>query len=370
MFRGIQSGCADERTAPQPGIHKPREIVIRCAGPSKPWIIWLEIVFIEWSKSSFSVYTRTGEAVLGGGVSLGLLPRTAGPLSWREVLKFVQSHDLAAISGSDPEPINIYGVRRWQGEVIAAAMKRLSTIVPLLARLSEKELQSLHERLGGFLSENSIHLLTRLAAVTGGPLARKSLTGIAQLVGGAPDPMDAASLTEACGAYLADQNAEKVLARYRDVPAPPPKLFQFDYRRRLRCLRIRAGLFEWLRAKPKPNGGLLYCGNMDDELPVLHGLLRERAAEVFQGLAGTHRQAIEEFVSWFLDKAHPYAKYFTGRYNYTSSTVYTYGRPRFAAWAQLGKEVQDAAKAWESRFPKAYGSRRCRILSNLRGRTW
>ena len=44
-----------------------------------------------------------------------------------------------------------------------------------------------------------------------------------------------------------------------------------------------------------------------------------------------------------MDKAHPYAKYFTGRYNYTSSTVYTYGRPRFAAWAQLGKEVQDAA---------------------------
>lgn len=92
---------------------------------------------------------------------------------------------------------------------------------------------------------------------------------------------------------------------------------------------------------------------MDDELPVLHWLLRERAAEVFQHLVGTHRKAIEEFVSWFLGKSHPYAKYFTGRYNYTSSTVYTYGRPRFAAWAMLGKEVQDAATSLEIPFPEA-----------------
>ncbi len=123
----------------------------------------MEIVFTEWSKRSFSVRARTGEAVPGGPASLDL-PRTAGRLSWREALQFVQSHDLAAISGSDPEPINIYGVRRWQGEVIAAAMIRLSTVVSLLARLPEKLklLKSLHERLGGFLSENSIHLLSRL----------------------------------------------------------------------------------------------------------------------------------------------------------------------------------------------------------------
>jgi hypothetical protein len=135
---GPNPGCADERAAAQPRGHKPREIVIRCAGPSKPWIIWLEIVFIERSESSFSVYTRAGEAVPGGAVSLGPLPRTAGRLSWREALKFVQSHDLAAISYSDPEPINIYGVRRWQGEVIAAAMVRLSAIVSLLARLPDR----------------------------------------------------------------------------------------------------------------------------------------------------------------------------------------------------------------------------------------
>jgi hypothetical protein len=51
-----------ERRAPlQPDGSKPREIMIRCAGSSKPWIIWLEIVFIEWSKTRFSVYTRNGE---------------------------------------------------------------------------------------------------------------------------------------------------------------------------------------------------------------------------------------------------------------------------------------------------------------------
>jgi hypothetical protein len=54
-----------------------------------------------------------------------------------------------------------------------------------------------------------------------------------------------------------------------------------------------------------------------------------------------------------LDKAHSYAKYFTGRYNYTSSTTYTYGRPRFAAWALLGKEVQDAATSLGIPFPES-----------------
>jgi hypothetical protein len=325
---GPKPGCTDERTAPQPGGHPPREIVIRCAGPSKPWIIWLEIVFIEWSKRSFSVYARTGEAVPSGAVSLGLLPRTATRLSWREVLQFVQSHDLAAISGSDPEPIDIYGVRPWQRDIIAAAMMRLSGIVAFLARLPENELRSLHERLGGFLSEGSIHLLSRLAAVASGPLlVRKSLTEIAQLVG-SPDPLDLARLAEDCQAYRADEYAENVLAQHRDMPEPPPELFLslLDYKQP--CPRLRAGLFElWLRSKPKPTGGRLLCGSMDDELPVLHWLLREQAAEVFQGLVGTHHEALEEFVSWFLGKARPYTGYFTGGYKFGSFNMYAFGPP-------------------------------------------
>jgi hypothetical protein len=60
------SAKGGEGAPPQPDGHKPREIVIRCAGPSKPWIIWLELVFIEWSRTRFSVYARTGEAVDGG----------------------------------------------------------------------------------------------------------------------------------------------------------------------------------------------------------------------------------------------------------------------------------------------------------------
>ncbi len=172
---------------------------------------------------------------------------------------------------------------------------------------------------------------------------------------GSSDPFDVARLAEDYAAYRADKDAEKALARYRDAPTPPPKLFLslLDYRQPL-CLRRRSGLFElWLRATPKPKGGLLWCGNMDDELPVLYWLLRDQAAEIFQCLVGTHHKAIEEFVSWFLDKAHPYAKYFTGRYNYTSSTVYTYGRPRFAVWAKLGKEVQDAATSLGIPFPES-----------------
>jgi hypothetical protein len=57
------------------------------------------------------------------------------------------------------------------------------------------------------------------------------------------------------------------------------------------------------------------------------------------------------FVSWFLGKARPYAKYFTERYKFDSFVVYAYGRPRFAAWARLGKEVQDAAASLAIAIP-------------------
>jgi hypothetical protein len=70
-------------------------------------------------------------------------------------------------------------------------MLHLSTIVPFLSSLSDGELRSLYDRLGGFLSDESIDLLRRLAAVTGSPsLARKSLTEIAQLVVGSPGPSE------------------------------------------------------------------------------------------------------------------------------------------------------------------------------------
>jgi hypothetical protein len=169
------------------------------------------------------------------------------------------------------------------------------------------------------------------------------LTGIAQLVGSS-DPLDVARVAEDCEAYLADWHAERVLAKHCDIPAPPPELFLSLLGYRRPGPRLRARLFElWLRAEPKPKGGLLWFGSMDDELPVLHWLLREQAAEVFKYLIGTHHRALTEFVSWFLDKAHAYVKYFTGDYKFSSFVVYTYGRPRFAEWARLAKEVQDEA---------------------------
>jgi hypothetical protein len=345
-------GCTDAGTLPQPGGHQPREIVIRCAGPSKRWFIWLELIFIEWSKTSYSVYARTGQAVPGNAESSGLMPPVSGRLSWREVLQFVQSHNVA-VSPSDPQPIDIYGVRPRQRDVIAAAMMRLPTIVPFLARLPENELRLLHERLGGFLSQKSIHLLSRLAAVTSDLfVAHKSLTEIAQLVGSS-DPLDVARLAEDCAAYRADRDVERVLARHRDTPEPPSELFLslLDYTQP--CPRLRAGLFElWLRAEPKPKGGRLPCGSMDDELPVLHWLLREQAAEVFQGLVATHHKALEEFVCWFLGKARPHTGYFTGGYKFGSFNMYAFGRPRYAAWARLAQEVQDAAASLRMIIPE------------------
>jgi len=92
---------------------------------------------------------------------------------------------------------------------------------------------------------------------------------------------------------------------------------------------------------------------MNDELPVLHWLLRERAAQVFQGLVGTHHKELHEFVSWFLGKAHPYTGYFTGGYRFTSFNMYAFGRPRYAAWARLAQEVQDAATSLGIPFPES-----------------
>jgi hypothetical protein len=163
-------------------------------------------------------------------------------------------------------------------------------------------------------------------------------------------------LAEDCEAYLADRYAEKVLARCRDTPAPPQKLFLslLDYKQP--CSWLRAGLFElWLRAKPKPKGGLLWFGSMEDELPILHWLLREQAAVVFQGLVATHHKELEEFVSWFLEKARPNTKYFTGSYKFTSFNIYAFGRPRYAAWSRLAQEVQGAATSLGIPFPESLG---------------
>jgi hypothetical protein len=347
-------GDADDRgrkEPPESTIFKPREIIIRAAGPSTPWIIWVELVFIEWSNASYSVYTRTGEAAnIGTAQSPGLMPRIPGRLSWRTVLEFVRSHDLADVSGIPLQEISISGIQPWQREVITAAMLRLSTVVPFLSRLSDKELKALHDRLGGFLSEESFRLLNGLAATTSS-LGRRSLAKIAQLVG-SPDPMDACKLAGDCAAYAADRHAERLLEQYRDTPAPTKAFLSLLDRHRPRSPQTRAGLFElWLRAEPKPKGGGISGMLMDDELPILHWLLREQVAEVFQILAENHHDQLRKFVCWFLGKAHHYTQYFSGNYRYSSSIVYNFGRPRFAAWVRLAEEVQTAAVSLGISFP-------------------
>jgi hypothetical protein len=58
-------------------------------------------------------------------------------------------------------------------------------------------------------------------------------------------------------------------------------------------------------------------------------------------------------VSWFLGKAREYTEYFTGNYKFSSFNVYAYGRPRFATWARLAQEVQDAATSLGISFPES-----------------
>jgi hypothetical protein len=115
----------DGQARSQSAGDRPREIIIRASGPTKPWITWVEIVFIEGSKNSFSVYARTAEAIGGGTAqSPGLGAPIQGRLNWRTVLKFVRSHGLADLSGVPLDEIVISGVQPWQRDVITAAMLR------------------------------------------------------------------------------------------------------------------------------------------------------------------------------------------------------------------------------------------------------
>jgi hypothetical protein len=117
--------------------------------------------------------------------------------------------------------------------------------------------------------------------------------------------------------------------------------------------RVRAGLFElWLRTEPRPKVGAISGMNMDSELPVLHWLLRKQVAHVFENLNGAHYNELQEFVSWFLDKARAYTEYFTGGYKFGSFNVYAHGRPRYAAWARMAQEVQAAAEGLGIPFPE------------------
>ena len=93
-------------------------------------------------------------------------------------------------------------------------------------------------------------------------------------------------------------------------------------------------------------------GHMNDDLPVLHWLLHEQVAAIFEVLIENRRQELQTFVSWFLGEARQYSRYFTGRYRFDSFVVYAYGRPRFALWARLAKEVQDAATSLGISFPE------------------
>jgi hypothetical protein len=78
--------------------------------------------------------------------------------------------------------------------------------------------------------------------------------------------------------------------------------------------------------------------------------LREQVVAIFEELIEDRRQELQKFVSWFL-RALYYTRYFTGSYRFDSFVVYAYGRPRFALWARLAQEVQDAATSLGVSFP-------------------
>jgi hypothetical protein len=171
---------------------------------------------------------------------------------------------------------------------------------------------------------------------------RKRLTQIV----GARTPIDPKKLLDDIEAYNTHLRCERLL-KYDGPRATPVEAFlELSQLEPLRSVPMRVRLFElWLRTEPKPRGGVIHGLNVDDEFGVLHWILKKNAADVLSRFVEEQRDALERFVDWLLEKARAYTKYFTGSYHYTSSVVYEFGRPRFAARIRLALEVEKAAIA-------------------------
>jgi len=104
--------------------------------------------------------------------------------------------------------IRVQGLEPWRRDVIVDAMIRGGisgdgSLTFFLSGLPDEDLQSLHGRFGGLLSEEANEVLTELAeAVRRAGFRKKSLAQIAQLAR-ADDPCDLRALTDAVMARLA-----------------------------------------------------------------------------------------------------------------------------------------------------------------------
>lgn len=346
----------------------PREIVVYCegfgAGPGCGWFI--EASFVELNQGGFSVFLRTDEDLYeDDSVEVGALGEDAldnetsdgsmrarriatikKPLTWRRVLQFASRRACLRITDEGAD-IQIRGVEPWQRDVIASAMirgnaRRTDSLASFLSGLPDEDLQSLHDRFGGLLSEEAHEVLPELADwVLHAELEGKSLREIVQLVGVA-DPWEFDVLTEAVAAYGEVVEARRVehlvakfIAEHSDQPTAIP--FQSLTERRSTISTIqRAELFAmWLRTEPKPQGGRIGSVNCSGSVvPVLNWLLHGHVADVFSALDDDHRSELEQFALWFLREARPHAHVYHG---------HPMRRGLHSVWAKLGPEVQEAA---------------------------
>jgi hypothetical protein len=109
----------------------------------------------------------------------------------------------------DSADIRVQGLEPWQRDVIVDALLRGGTVrrgslTSFFSGLPDEDLRSLHERLGGLLSEEANEVLHELAdAVLGAGFRKTSFQKIAQFVG-VEDPWDLRVLTAAVLAYHRD----------------------------------------------------------------------------------------------------------------------------------------------------------------------
>jgi len=204
----------------------PREIVVYCegfgAGPGCGWFV--EVSFVEWKHGGFSVFLRTDEDAFeddyseedtldeehkDGPERARRVATVEKPLTWRRVLQMLRRLKCLRIA-DDSADIRVQGLAPWQRDVIVDAMIRRGmsgngSLTSFFSGLPDDDLESLHDRFGGLLSEEASELLPDLAdAVLGAGLRKTSLQKIAQLVG-VEDPSDLRVLTDAVLAHLAEQ---------------------------------------------------------------------------------------------------------------------------------------------------------------------
>lgn len=174
----------------------PAEIVIYCegfgAGPGCGWFV--EVTFLSLNEGGYSVFRHSDGTVDDEDDELSWEnPRSRriatleGPLDWRSALRFAGRMNCLRLGAKDASDIQISGAQPLEEAAMTHCLTRgggARSLISFLCKLSDQDLQALHEQFGGLNSSKARKLLPALAgAARSAKLRKPSLQKIARLVG-------------------------------------------------------------------------------------------------------------------------------------------------------------------------------------------